>query len=48
LKFRNEIEIETPFDSRMEEYANVAIELTCLASNIKKEFVEVLDFYFSL
>jgi hypothetical protein len=31
----------------MEENANVVFELSCLVSNIKKEFVEVLDFFLS-
>jgi len=36
LKFRDEIDFVT-FDNLMEEEGNVAYELSCLASNIKKE-----------
>ncbi len=32
----------------MEEYGNVVYELLCLASNIKKEIIKVLDSFFSL
>jgi hypothetical protein len=46
LKFKIEINFAT-FDSLMEENANVVFELSCLASNIKKEFVEVLDSFLS-
>jgi hypothetical protein len=44
LKFNIEINFAT-FDNLMEENANVVFELSCLASNIKKEFVAVLDFF---
>ncbi len=33
-------------DNLMEEDANVVYELSCLASNIKKEIIQVLDFFF--
>jgi hypothetical protein len=46
LKFRNEIDYAT-FDNLMEEDGNVAYELSCLASNIKKEVIEVLDYLIS-
>jgi hypothetical protein len=49
LKFKDEIEITTSFDNLMEEDANVVIELTRLASNIKKEVCwgfEFFPFYF--
>jgi hypothetical protein len=45
LKFKDEIDSAT-FDNLMEEDANVVYELSCLASNIKKEVVGVLDFFF--
>jgi hypothetical protein len=44
LNFKDEIEITTSFDNLMEEDANVVLELTRLASNIKKEVC--LDFEF--
>jgi hypothetical protein len=45
IKFRIEINFTT-FDKLMEENANVAFELSCLASNIKEEVVGVLDYFF--
>jgi hypothetical protein len=47
LKFRDEIDSAT-FDNLMEEDGNVAYELSCLASNIKSEVIQVLDFFFLL
>jgi hypothetical protein len=47
LKFKDEIE-STTFNNLMEEDANVVFELSCLASNIKKEVVGVLDSFVSL
>ncbi len=41
LKFRNEIDYAT-FDNLIEEDGTVVYELSCLASNIKKE-IQVLD-----
>jgi hypothetical protein len=46
LKFRDEIDYAT-FDNLMEEDENVVCELSCLASNIKKEVVQVLNFFLS-
>jgi len=46
LKFRDEID-STTFDNLMEEDANVIYELSCLASNIKKEVIQVLDSFLS-
>jgi hypothetical protein len=46
LKFRDEIDFAT-FDNLMEKYTNVFFELSCLASNIKKKVVGVLDFFLS-
>jgi hypothetical protein len=46
LKFKDEIE-STTFNNLMEEDANVVFELLCLASNIKKEVVVVLDSFVS-
>jgi hypothetical protein len=45
LKFRDEIDFAT-FDTLMEEDGNVTYELSCLASNIKKEVIHVLDSFF--
>ncbi len=42
LEFKDEIDSST-FDNLMEEDANVASLLSCLASNIKKEVVGILD-----
>ncbi len=42
LEFKDEIDFTT-FDNLMEEDANVVSQLSCLASNIKKEVVGVLD-----
>jgi hypothetical protein len=47
LKLRGEIEIATFFYNLMKKDANVVIELTCLASNIKKEVCVGLDSFFS-
>jgi hypothetical protein len=38
LKFKDEIDFAT-FDNLMEEDENVVYEISCLASNIKKEVV---------
>jgi hypothetical protein len=38
LKFKGEIDFAT-FDNFMEEDGNVVYELSCLASNIKKEVI---------
>jgi len=46
LKFKDEIDSAT-FDSLMEEDGNVAYELSCLASNIKKKVFQILDSFFS-
>jgi hypothetical protein len=46
LKFKDEIDFAT-FDNLMEEDGNVAYELSCLASNIKKEVIQVLDYFLS-
>jgi hypothetical protein len=45
IKFRNKIDYVT-FGNLMEEDGNVVFELSCLASNIKKEVVGVLEFFF--
>jgi hypothetical protein len=45
-KFRDEIDYAT-FDNLMEEDGNVTYELSCLASNIKKEVIQVLDYFLS-
>jgi len=45
LKFKDEIDFAT-FDNVMEGDANVAFELSCLVSNIRKEVVGVLDSLF--
>jgi hypothetical protein len=47
LNFRDEINFAN-FDNLMEEYGNVVYELSCLASNIKKEVIQVLDYFLSL
>jgi hypothetical protein len=47
LKFRDEIDFAT-FDNLIEEDGNVAYELSCLASNIKKKVIQVLDYFLSL
>jgi len=44
LKFKDEIDSAT-FDNLMEEDGNVVYELSCLASNIKKEIIQVLDHF---
>ncbi len=46
LKFKDEIDYVT-FDNLMEEDGNVIYELSCLASNIKKKVVGVLDSFLS-
>jgi hypothetical protein len=46
VKFKDEIDFAT-FDNLMEEDGNVVYELSCLASNIKKEINQVFYFYFS-
>ncbi len=46
LGFRDEIDFAT-FDNLMEEDGNVVYELSCLASNIKKEVIKVLDYFLS-
>jgi hypothetical protein len=45
-KFKDEIESAT-FNNLMEEDGNVVYELSCLASNIKKEIVYILDSFLS-
>jgi hypothetical protein len=45
LKFRNEID-STTFNNLTEEDGNVVYELSCLAFNIKKEVIQVLDLFF--
>ncbi len=42
LKFKGEIDYAT-FDNVMEEDGNVVYESSCLASNIKKEIIQVLE-----
>ncbi len=46
LKFRDEIDFAT-FDNLMEEDGNVVSKLSCLASNIKKEIIQNLDYFLS-
>ncbi len=46
IKFKDEID-STTFDNIMEEDGNVVYELSCLTSNIKKEIVQVLDYFLS-
>jgi hypothetical protein len=46
LKFKDEIDFAT-FDNLMEEDGNVVYELSCLAFNIKKEVIQVLDSFIS-
>ncbi len=45
LKLRGGIDFAT-FDNLMEEDGNVVYKLPCLTSNIKKEVIQVLDFFF--
>jgi hypothetical protein len=45
LKFKDEIDFVT-IDNLMQEGENVIYELSCLATNITKEVVQVLDFLF--
>jgi hypothetical protein len=47
VKFKDEINYIAS-DNLMEEDANVDFELSCLASNIKKEIGRVFDFFFFL
>jgi uncharacterized protein YktA (UPF0223 family) len=47
LKFKEKIDFVT-FDNSMEEDGNVVSKLSCLASNIMKEVIKVLDFFLSL
>jgi hypothetical protein len=47
LKFKGEIDFIT-FGNLREEDGNVIYELSCLAFDIKKEVVEVLDLFFFL
>jgi hypothetical protein len=44
LKFKDEIDFAT-FDNLMEEDGNFVYEFSCLASNTKKEVVQVLDLF---
>ncbi len=44
LKFRDEVNYVF-FDNLMEEDENIVYELSCLASNIKKKIVQVLEFF---
>jgi hypothetical protein len=46
LKFKDEI-VFTTFNNLMKEDGNVVYELSCLASNIKKEVMGVLDSFLS-
>ncbi len=46
LKFRDEIDFAT-CENLMKEDGNVVYGLSCLASNIKKKVVQVLDFFLS-
>jgi hypothetical protein len=46
LKFKVEI-VSTTFNNLMKEDGNVVYELSCLASNIKKEVIGVLDSFLS-
>jgi hypothetical protein len=46
LGFRDEIDFAT-FDNLMEEDGNIVYELSCLASNIKKEVIQVMDSFLS-
>jgi stress response protein SCP2 len=46
LKFRDEIDFIT-FNNLMEKDGNVVYGLSCLASNIKKEVIKVLDSFLS-
>jgi hypothetical protein len=41
------LKLKTSFDNLMNEDASVILEFGCLASNIKKEVVEILDFVLS-
>jgi len=46
LKLMNETDYVT-FDNLMEEDGNFVYELSCLASNIKREIIQVLDSFLS-
>jgi hypothetical protein len=46
LKFKDEIDSIT-FNNLMEEDGNVLYKLSCLASNIKKQVIQVLDPFLS-
>jgi len=46
LKFKDEIDYAT-FNNLMEDDGNVVYKLSCLTSNIKKEVIQVLDFFLS-
>jgi hypothetical protein len=46
LKLNDEIDASTFFNNLMKGDASVALELTCLASNIEKELCGVLNFSF--
>jgi hypothetical protein len=46
LKIKEENEVVPSFGSLMENDANVVNELALLASNIKREVYNVLDFFF--
>ncbi len=46
LKLKEENEVVPSFDILMENDANVVNELALLASNIKREVYNVLDFFF--
>ncbi len=46
-EFKDEIDSIT-FDNLLEEDGNVDYELSCLACNIKKKVVQVLDSFLSL
>jgi hypothetical protein len=45
-KMKEEVRIQTDFDLLMDD--RVTLELYLLASNIKKEVVAILDFFFTL
>jgi hypothetical protein len=47
LKFKDEIDFVT-FDNLIEEDGNIVYELSCLATNITKEVVQVLNFFLSI
>jgi hypothetical protein len=47
LKLKEENEVVPSFDGLMENDANVVNELALLASNIKREVYNALEFFFS-